>query len=417
MVTENPISQQVPFSSDKSKFEQPSGTTEKHIAQQVPVRTEKLKATQPDILRPLSAPLIPGTEVSTPVVPTIQTAQSLSRPVSAAGRLNRDPSPATTSHLPQSYRNAMMGNQSTASSTGCTLAHSSNSEVNSQQSYLQHSAVISAPMHLPQSSERMHMESMRPDLLFGMVSHEVLQNVPHWMENHRLDSSRSDCNPPVQNVPQWMENLQQDTRRSINSDRSLHRDIQNFDMARSVQCRSQDQFPFGFPAVTSGRQIPGASSDDFPHLDIINNLLDDENGIFMASTPNSGFPTFSNGPHHLHQQEFTFPGDIGFSGDLGSSSSSMFEQTQSYHDDEYYHSYNFASDQYDSNWIHQANLQPYQNGIDGLIPNQWQAGNSDLSYQSMRSSENDNFSYHIPEYSNLVCGANGYTVFRPSSGH
>ncbi|KAK1362514.1 hypothetical protein POM88_046988 [Heracleum sosnowskyi] len=59
----------------------------------------------------------------------------------------------------------------------------------------------------------------------------------------------------------------------------------------------------------------------------------------------------------------------------------------------------------------------YQNGIDGSIPNQWQAGNSDLSYQSMRSSENDNFSYHIPEYSNMVCGANGYTVFRPSSGH
>ncbi|KAK1362515.1 hypothetical protein POM88_046989 [Heracleum sosnowskyi] len=168
---------------------------------------------------PLSAPLIPGTEVSTPVVPTVQTAQSLSRSVSAAGRLNLDPSPATTSHLPQSYRNAMMGNQSTASSTGCTLAHSSNSEVNSQKSYLQHSAVISAPMHLPQSSERMHMESIRSDLLFGMVSHEVLQNMPHWIENHRLDNRRSDCNPPVQNVPQWMENLQQDTRRSINSDR------------------------------------------------------------------------------------------------------------------------------------------------------------------------------------------------------
>ncbi|KAK1362517.1 hypothetical protein POM88_046991 [Heracleum sosnowskyi] len=59
-----------------------------------------------------------GTEVSTPVVPTVQTAQSLSRSVSVAGRLNLDPSPATTSHLPQSYRNAMMGNQSSASSVG-----------------------------------------------------------------------------------------------------------------------------------------------------------------------------------------------------------------------------------------------------------------------------------------------------------
>ncbi|KAL8158306.1 TNF receptor-associated factor homolog 1a-like isoform X2 [Apium graveolens] len=400
-VTENPISQQVPFSSDRSKFEKPSGTTEKHIAQRVPVKSEKPTATQPAILRPLSAPLIPATEVCTPVVPMVQTAQSLSRSVSAAGRLNRDQSPATTSHVPQSYRNAMMGSQYTASSTGSTLTHSSNSEKNSVHTYL-HPAMISTPI--------------RSDLQFGMVSHDILQNVPHWMESHRMDSSRSDCSHPIQNVPRWMENHQQDTR-SVNSDCSVHNDFQNFDMARSVQCRSQDQLPFGIPAVTSRRPIPGASCDDFPHLDIINNLLDDENGIFMPATTSSGFQTLSNGPHHLNQQGYTFPGDIGLSGDFGSSSSSIFEQTQSYHDDEYYHSYNFASDHFDSNWIHQANLQPYQNGTDGLIPNQWQAGNPDLSYPSMRSSGNGNFSYHIPEYSNLVCGANGYNVFRPSRGH
>lgn len=415
-VTENPISQQVPSSSEKSKFEQPSGTTGKSIARQLPVKTEKPTTTQPGILRPLSAPLIPGTEVCTPVAPNVQTAQSLSRSVSAAGRLNRDSSPATTSHIPQSYRNAMMGNQSTASSTGYTLTQTSNLEVNSPHSYLQTSAVISGPMYISQSSERMDMESLISDLQFGMVSRDVLQNVPQWMDRQRMDSSRSNSNPPIQNESQWMEDLQQDTSRSINSDHSLHSDIQYCDMGRSVQCRSQDQFPIGFPAVTSGRQNPGVSSDDFPHLDIINNLLDDEHGIFMAATT-SGFQNFSNMPHHLNGQQYTFPGDIGLSGDLASSGS-FIEQTQSYHDDEYYHSYNFASDQFDSNWVHQANLHPYQNEhIDGLIPNQWQVGNSDLSYLSMRSSENDNFSYHIPEYSNLVCGANGYTVFRPSSGH
>ncbi|XP_017226631.1 TNF receptor-associated factor homolog 1a isoform X3 [Daucus carota subsp. sativus] len=417
-VTEKSISQHIPFSSEKSKCERPPGTSEKHIAQQVPVKSEKPMPTQPGILRPLSAPLIPGTEVGTPVVPVVQTAQSLSRSVSAAGRLNRDSSPATTSHVPQSYRNAMMGNQSTASSTGYSLSQSSNSEVNSQHSYLQTSSVISPPMYTPQSSRRLDTESIRSDLLFGMVSHDVLQNVPQWMENHRMDSSRSNSIPLIHNGPQWMEDVQQNTSRSINNDHSLHSDIQNFDMVRSAQSRSQDQFPIGYPPVTSGRQNPGVSSDDFPHLDIINNLLDDENGIFMAATTSSGFQTFSNGPHHLNQQQFTFPGDFGLSGDLGPSGSPFFEQTQSYHDDDYYQSYNFASDQFDSNWIHQANLQPYQNEhIDGLVPNQWQVGDSDPSYLSMRSSENDNFSYHIPEYSNLVCGTNGYTVFRPSSGH
>ena len=59
---------------------------------------------------------------------------------------------------------------------------------------------------------------------------------------------------------------------------------------------------------------------------------------------------------------------------------------------------------------------PGVNGqVDGLIPNQWQVAGSDLLYLGMRNTENDSYGYY-PDYSNIACGVNGYTVFRPSSG-
>lgn len=400
-LTEKPVSQLVPGSSEKSSIAQLSATTEKPMAKQVLVKIEKPTTMKPDISRPLSAPGIPGPEICTPVVPMVQTAHSLSRSVSAAGRLGPDPSPATTSHVPQSYRNVMMGNHATASSAGYTLTQAPNPPVYS--SHSQPSSVISSSMYLPQSSERIDTKSIRTNVSFGMLSHDVLHNGPSWMDSPSRDNNRSNCNSPIQSGPQWMESHQRDTRGSINGEHSLCSDIQNFDM--NMQSRTQDQSPIGFPVGTSGRQNPGVLVDDFPHLDIINDLLDDE--IIMAATTSSGFRTFSNGPHHQNQR-FTFHGDIGLSGDLGPSTSShMFERTQSYH--------NSTSGQFDSNTFHQANLQPYQDGhTDGLIPNQWQMDTSDLSYLSMRSSETDGFSYHIPEYSNLVSGVNGYTVYRPS---
>ncbi|XP_074345967.1 TNF receptor-associated factor homolog 1b-like isoform X2 [Apium graveolens] len=405
-LTEKPVSQLVPDSSEKSKIVQMSATTENPVSQQVPVKIENRTTVQPGISRPLSAPVISGPEICTPVVPMVQTAQSLSRSVSAAGRLGPDPSPATTSQVPQSYRNAMMGSHA-SSSAGYTLTQSPNSAVTS--SHSQPSLVMSTPMYLPQSSERLDTNSIRSNLSFGMLSHDMLQNGPPWMDTLRRDSTRTNCNSPIQNGPRWMENHQRDTHRSINRDLSLHSDIQNFDVANSLHSRSQGQPPIGYPVGMSGRQNPGVLADDFPHLDIINDLLDDE--IIMATT-SSGFRTFSDGPCPLNQQ-FTFPGDIGLSGDLGPSTSSHI--TQNYHDGEYHYNYSSISGQFDSNIFHQANLQPYPDGhTDGFIPNQWQMDNSDLSYLSMRSSENDGFSYHIPEYSNLVSSVNGYTAFRPS---
>ncbi|GMP56114.1 hypothetical protein CsSME_00020706 [Camellia sinensis var. sinensis] len=369
-----------------------------------PKPTEKPSVQQvPTMSRPLSAPIIPGPKPPTPVVSVVQTPPILARSVSATGRLGPDPSPATHSYVPQSYRNAIMGTPVSASSTGFTQPQSPSSAVNQLQSYPQLSNMKSAPMFLPHSSERIEPNLVKPSLSFGMVNHDMLQNGPQWME----------CPP------------QRDGNRSIHYGSSMHDDIHNhhkLDLYKPVHSRSQDHFPTEFPAsISSGRQSQGLFADEFPHLDIINDLLDDEHGMALGARASMNFQNFGNGPHHLNRQ-FTFPGDIGMSNDMApSTSSSNFERTRSYHDDGFQRGYSSLGSHYDPlrDMIPQVNQRPYANGqIDGLVPNQWQMGGSDLSYLSLRNTDGgDGYRYHIPDYSNLPCSDNGYTVFRPSNGH
>ncbi|KAI3707646.1 hypothetical protein L6452_26273 [Arctium lappa] len=121
-------------------------------------------------------------------VSTVQATPFLPRSVSAAGRLGPEASVATQSLVPQSYRNAMMG---TANSTTFSQPHSPNLMVNPSHSYSQppHLPMISTPMFLPQSSER--VDSTRPRLSYGMVNHDVVQNGSHWLESLQMGNTHS----------------------------------------------------------------------------------------------------------------------------------------------------------------------------------------------------------------------------------
>lgn len=361
--------------------------SDKPPAQQVPVATEKPSTLQvPVMSRPLSAPVVHGARSVAPVVSMVQTAPLLARSVSATGRLGPEASTTTHNYIPQTYRNVMMGSPVTGSSVGYTQPHSPSSGVNSAHSYSQ---LSTAPV------------SNKSNFSFGMVNQDAIPNGQHWMDGPQRDSV------------------------SISRDHMSFNDIRNFDYNKSIPSRSQDQLLPEFPAGTSGRHTHGFA-DEFPHLDIINDLLDDDGKAAMG---NSSFHSVSNGPQHLNRH-FSFPGDIGISNDLAPSTSSCrFERTLSYHDDLLQRNYGSLGSPYDTirDMLPQPNVRPYANGqIDGMLPNQWQmAGNDNIrSFMNVRNLDSDGYPYHhLPDYSNLnmnlnlACGVNGYSMFRPSNGH
>ncbi|XP_028780642.1 TNF receptor-associated factor homolog 1b isoform X3 [Neltuma alba] len=385
--------------SDKDTFTSASPTI---IAPKTEMlRTVTVKGSErsqvPILSRPSSAPLVPGSRPTAPVVSPVQTAPPIARSVSAVGRLGPDSSPATHSYVPQSYRNAIMGNSVASTAASLTYSNSSTSGVNPSPGFSQSpSLASSSSIFLPQGSDRIDSNGGQQGVHFGMATRDVLQSGPQWIESSQREGTRSmHYDPP-----------------------SPLDDVQNLDLYKLVSSRSVASIAPEFPACTSGRHAQGLLADEFPHLDIINDLLDDEHGIGSVAQEGSVFQSHSNGPQVLNRQ-FTFPTDLGSRDDLGSSSSSCkFERSRSYHEHRFQGGYSPSSTHFDTvrDYIPQGSTMPYLNGqVDGLIQNQWQLAASDLPFLGMRNPENDGYPYY-PDYSNMACGVNGYTVFRPSSG-
>ncbi|KAL4273635.1 hypothetical protein GQ457_13G025730 [Hibiscus cannabinus] len=393
------ISSNSPQQSDlpaSSTTVQMNGTLKSETQKAVTLRpAERPMTPQESVMsRPLSA-VSPSPRQAAPVVSKVQTTPFLASSASAAGSLGSEPSGAT-SYVPQSYRNAMMGNHVASGSSGSTHPISPRSGVNALPVYSQPPAMVSVPVFIPQSSERMEPSSVQSGLPFGMVDRDILLNAPQWMGNSQRNDSRNMHSDPS----------------------SLLGEIQNIDLYKSMCNGSREHFSNEFLARTSGHQTQGVLADEFPHLDIINELLDDEHNVGSTGRPGAGFHALGNGSHLL-TRHFSFPSNLGVSGEMGSSCGSCrFERAQSYHADGFQRSFSGSSgNHFDTprEYTLQPNHQPYANGQhDGSVQTQWPMTSSELSLLQMRNAEGDGYPY----YSNLSCGANGYsTVFRPSNGH
>ncbi|GAB4850980.1 hypothetical protein Ancab_030276 [Ancistrocladus abbreviatus] len=168
------------------------------------------------------------------------------------------------------------------------------------------------------------------------------------------------------------------------------------------------RLPPDFSVSTSGCHTQAVLADEFPHLDIINDLLEEHvsRGV-------------NNGPNLLNRPSALAP-DMGIPGEMASSASSCrFERSRSHNDDGFQEGY-VCGTYIDplSKYIPQANPMPYGNGsIDGLVQKQRQVAGPDISSLSMRKSGSDGYPYSIHDYLNQACRINGYTMFRPSNGH
>ncbi|XP_022935930.1 MATH domain-containing protein At5g43560-like isoform X2 [Cucurbita moschata] len=362
----------------------------------IPKPTEKATSQQsPMMSRPSSAPLILGPRAAAPVVNVVHTSPLLARSVSAAGRLGPDLAPATHSYAPQSYRNAIIGNHATPSSAGYVHLSTSSTSVSPSSAFSLTSAMVSSPMFVPHNSDRSDLSAVRSNFPFGMVTRDVLPN-----------------------SPQWVEGSQREAVRSMHYNSSLLDDVQDL-YKKQIRGSTHELLSAELSACTSGRQLQGFA-EEFPHLDIINDLLDDENIVGISSRDSSMFNSLGSGPSLLNRQ-FSLPGDmVGKAGDIGSSTSSCrFERTQSYQNGRFQWGYGSSISRYEPGMDFippSSQQQQHLNGqIDGLIPN-WRAA-SDLSVLGTRSLDFDGYQYLNPEYSNMAHGVNGYSAFRPSDGH
>ncbi|KAL1536096.1 TNF receptor-associated factor 1a-like isoform X1 [Salvia divinorum] len=385
-----------------SGYQKPVGT-EKIPSQEVPVTSDKPSIPPiPVVSTPLSAPLVADPRPVVSMVSVVQTAPVLARSVSAAGRLGPESTAfGTQSYLPQSYRNAMMVGPLAGSLSTYSQNLSASSVVNPSHSYSQAPTLGSAPLFSQHSSDRMDANPTKPSLSFGILNHHdnVLQNGSLWIDR------------PQRGV---------DGSRNTHGDHnSLANDLHGLELNGHgpMHSRSQEHLPSEYPACTSGRLNHHVLSDEFPHLDIINDLLDDGHGVGMASRVNSEYQMFSSSPHHINRR-YTFPGDPNISSGAGSSASACrFDRTHSYHDDGYHNSYGVPGRSYDTrrDMVSPASSRPYVNGlVDSYMAGQWQMGSSDAPL--LRNMDSDGYPYHLPEYQNLSVGMNGYTVFRPSNG-
>ncbi|KAG1347460.1 TNF receptor-associated factor [Cocos nucifera] len=337
--------------------------------------------------RPSSAPLIPAPRPTAPVPCTVQTAPLLSRSVSAAGRLGADPSPSAPSYIPQSYRNAIMGKTTMGASSPAGSAHRSTSSGQGVGYSQPHSAVVSSSSVLPpQNFGRKDQSSVRPGFTFGSVKPEALHGQPPWKDDcSRQEASSSDARSSSNLVSERLD---------IGEMRAKH-------------------FSAEIPSRPTLYHAPAMVADEFPHLDIINDLLDEEQSNGKAA----------KGPQHHHHsfsRQYSFPGNASAT-DIGSlNGPSRFDQNEQYYDEGFprvYGSSNSSLHGLRDGHFSQVDISAYANGhVDGMMQNQWPYGRTDLSMLNLGTGDANGYSYQLPEYSNLVSGVNGYNMYRPANG-
>ncbi|XP_055812570.1 uncharacterized protein LOC129882343 isoform X1 [Solanum dulcamara] len=145
---------------------------------------------------------------------------------------------------------------------------SPSSVVNSSQPISQPPSPKSGPVFSQQGLERTEPSSIRPSYSYEMVNHDTMQ-IGKQREYSWRDSSRNKSrdHPFIRNE-NW-----------------------NFDIFKPLNTRT----PSEFPACPSRCQSQSVFADEFPHLDIINNLLREDNGSGRTLMSNSGFQRLNNG--------------------------------------------------------------------------------------------------------------------------
>nr|XP_009389027.1 PREDICTED: MATH domain-containing protein At5g43560 isoform X1 [Musa acuminata subsp. malaccensis]XP_018677979.1 PREDICTED: MATH domain-containing protein At5g43560 isoform X1 [Musa acuminata subsp. malaccensis] len=335
------------------------------------------------ISRPSSAPLVPAPRPPASIASTVQAVPLLSRSVSAAGRLGTDPSPSAPSYIPQSYRNAIIGKTMRARrSDFIDETTSSGQSVSCSQS--PSVCLSSASMLPPQAPVRKDQTSVRPGLTFGCLKPEVVHS-----HHPRIDDSYHESSSSSQRIGS-----------------SLVDNMQKLDIDNNLW---KEQYPAEIASRITPYQVQGTVAEEFPHLDIINDLLDDEQNIERAA----------RGPQHGFNRQYSLPSNL-FAAEFGSlGGSGRFDHSDQYYEEGFLGGYGTSANPLQGlrdGALQQMDLSSYSNNhsqLDGLMRNHWPYGNTDPSMLRLGDGDANTYPYQFRVY--RARGGNRY-LYHPANG-
>lgn len=303
--------------------------------------------------RPTSAPLLQVPKSTMPPTPSVQVSSLLSRSLTVSERANNEPSPRAPIYVTQTYRNAILGKghlDTTAASLEQSTSVCPNTAVSQPWSaYAMATSVMAPPF------ERNDQLPGKQGFMFGPSRAEALDNRQLWKGNSDVNRNTWKDGVPNQQMP--------------NGDVHLHylKDISYQQLSSSgieqrrlggLQCRElQREIPAATPASFVSRQQYGSVGEEFPHIDIINDLLDeDQSSAHMEVSPHHDYHTFG--------LPFSSGGNMADSEIASGSSSVRFDLTDPYYDEGYRRAYDTQ------NALHR--LDAYPNGrLDSTALQRW----------------------------------------------
>ncbi|KAG2621933.1 TNF receptor-associated factor homolog 1a-like isoform X1 [Panicum virgatum] len=342
------------------------------------------------VSRPLSAPQVPAGKRSASVTSTSQSVPLLSRSMSAVGRLGNEPSANAPSFIPRSrtYRNAMMEKSSVGGSSFRHQPSSLEQGVAHSQSLFSSQPSILSSEDLPGKEET----SLKPGFTFGTVKPESLnqyecreQSSQQASSSSSSISNSSDCAPSSSNIRSEIAKLNLNGR------------------SRSRQLLSEISTRF------TPFQPQGLVADEFPHLDIINDLLDEE----QSDRRRVLRPGFA--------QHFSMPNDSS-SPDYGLFGEPyLMDQSEPYLEEEpprFYSTLSTAHRGLRDRSYSQFDLPSYSSSgqFDDLMMNQWPYNHTEFSMPSFLS-DTSGYPYQLQDFSSSANGASRYPSYRPANGH
>ncbi|ONM37459.1 TRAF-like superfamily protein [Zea mays] len=291
--------------------------------------------------RPTSAPLLQvpkSTMLPTPSVQvspmlsrswtmSAQVPPMLSRSRTVSERPNNEPSPTAPMYVTQTYRNAILG-KGHLDTTPASLEQSTSVSPNTAASqpwsaYAMATSVMAPPF------ERNGQLPGKQGFMFGPSRAETLDNWHSWKGNtdvNRNTWKHDFPNQQMTNCDAHLHHLKDISYQQLSSiGTEQHR-------LGGLQCREflQREIP---AATFVSRQQYGSVGEEFPHIDIINDLLDeDQNSAHMTVSPLHEYHTFG--------LPFSSGGNVADSEIPSVSSSVRFDMTDPYYGEGYRRAYN-----------------------------------------------------------------------------